>query len=61
VTAQRVSSILEDMDGVKKVDADYFSHLTRVTFDEKKASVEEMMDELGKQGFHVQGKPTYID
>ncbi len=49
------------MDGVKKVDADYFSHLTRVTFDEKRVSVDEMREELGKQGFYVQGKPSFID
>lgn len=49
------------MDGVKKVDADYFSHLTRVTFNEKKVSVDEMREELGKQGFHVQGEPSFID
>lgn len=49
------------MEGVKKVDADYFSHLTRVTFDEKKVTVDEMKEELGKQGFHVQGEPTVIE
>ena len=49
------------MDGVKKVDANYFSHLTTVTFDEKKVSIDEMKEALGKQGFHVQGEPKYID
>lgn len=43
------------------MDANYFSHLTTVTFDERTVSVDQMREALGNQGFHVQGEPTYLD
>jgi copper chaperone CopZ len=49
------------MDGVKNVDVNHLTYLTRVTFDRSRVSAEEIVEELGKQGFEVQGEPTYID
>lgn len=43
------------------MEANYFSHIVKVTFNEKKINIEKMREELGKEGFHIQGQPEYVD
>ena len=59
-TAAMVGSILNDINGVSKVDTDPEKHTATVTFDTKKTSVEAVKKALADGEFPVEGEPEFI-
>ena len=60
MTSLMVGTILNNIDGVLKVDTDPANHTATVTFDVKKTDVEAMKKALAKGEFPVEGEPEFL-
>jgi len=60
-TAERVRFILDKIDGVYKVDADFHDSSVKIFFDDKKASVDQFIKALSKGGFEITGSPKFLN
>ena len=60
-TAERVRFILDKIDGVYKVDADFHDSSVKIFFDDKKASVDQFIKALSKGNFEITGSPKLLN
>jgi len=60
-TSARVRLILDKIDGVYKVDADYHDSSVKIFFDDKKASVDQFIKALSEGGFEITGSPKFLN
>ena len=58
---QRISSILQSIDGVMNVAIDRKNTTARVTFDDTKTDVKQIVENLEKAGYPITGEPQFVE
>ena len=58
---QRIGSILQSTDGVLNVSIDRRNATARVTFDDTKTDVKQIVENLEQAGYRVSGEPQFVE
>ena len=58
---ERIRSILTSIEGILKYKLHTKSFMVTVTYDEKKISVDKIIEQLSKGGYPISGEPQWVD